>query len=106
MRGDHTYSRRSTSGSGTAASRIPNRRCRRRSGRSSDALLAYEEARRRDADAMGADPGPALRSLHAACANPVSGSGPPATGCRPRPFCRRATRRGGSGGPPVVQQTD
>ncbi|WP_327358373.1 AfsR/SARP family transcriptional regulator [Streptomyces sp. NBC_01304] len=35
-----------------------------RSGRSSDALLAYEEARSRIADAMGADPGPALRALH------------------------------------------
>ncbi|MFE6162736.1 BTAD domain-containing putative transcriptional regulator [Streptomyces sp. NPDC056486] len=35
-----------------------------RTGRSSDALLAFEEARRRIADAMGADPGPALRSLH------------------------------------------
>ncbi|MET9375922.1 BTAD domain-containing putative transcriptional regulator [Streptomyces sp. NPDC002992] len=36
-----------------------------RNGRSSDALLAYEEARRRIAEAMGADPGPALRDLHA-----------------------------------------
>ncbi|MER6996118.1 BTAD domain-containing putative transcriptional regulator [Streptomyces sp. NPDC000410] len=35
-----------------------------RSGRSSDALIAYEEARRHIADAMGADPGPALRALH------------------------------------------
>ncbi len=35
-----------------------------RSGRSSDALLAYEDARRRIADAVGADPGPALRALH------------------------------------------
>ncbi|MFD0366761.1 BTAD domain-containing putative transcriptional regulator [Streptomyces sp. NPDC059071] len=35
-----------------------------RAGRSSDALLAYEEARRRIAGAMGADPGPALRTLH------------------------------------------
>lgn len=35
-----------------------------RTGRSSDALLAFEEARHRIADAMGADPGPALRSLH------------------------------------------
>ncbi|MEV8015827.1 BTAD domain-containing putative transcriptional regulator [Streptomyces sp. NPDC086554] len=35
-----------------------------RSGRSSDALLAYEAARHRIAEAMGADPGPALRSLH------------------------------------------
>ncbi|TGB03351.1 BTAD domain-containing putative transcriptional regulator [Streptomyces sp. MZ04] len=35
-----------------------------RSGRSSDALIAYEDARHRIAEAMGADPGPALRSLH------------------------------------------
>nr|WP_308368710.1 BTAD domain-containing putative transcriptional regulator [Streptomyces sp. ISL-36] len=35
-----------------------------RDGRSSDALLAYEEARGRIAEAMGADPGPALRTLH------------------------------------------
>lgn len=35
-----------------------------RNGRSSDALLAYEEARGRIAEAMGADPGPALRALH------------------------------------------
>ncbi|MGW7070243.1 AfsR/SARP family transcriptional regulator [Streptomyces sp. NPDC054855] len=35
-----------------------------RTGRSSDALLAFEAARHRIADAMGADPGPALRSLH------------------------------------------
>lgn len=35
-----------------------------RSGRSVDALLAYEQARRRIADATGADPGPALRELH------------------------------------------
>ncbi|MEU8529346.1 MULTISPECIES: AfsR/SARP family transcriptional regulator [Streptomyces] len=35
-----------------------------RNGRSSDALLAYEEARRRIAETMGADPGPALRALH------------------------------------------
>ncbi|MEV5611269.1 BTAD domain-containing putative transcriptional regulator [Streptomyces sp. NPDC052225] len=35
-----------------------------RSGRSSDALLAYEDARRRIADAVGADPGPAPRAQH------------------------------------------
>ncbi|MGW0812935.1 AfsR/SARP family transcriptional regulator [Streptomyces viridiviolaceus] len=36
-----------------------------RTGRPSDALAAYESARQRLAEAMGADPGPALRSLHA-----------------------------------------
>ncbi len=35
-----------------------------RSGRSSDALLAYEDARRRIAERIGSDPGPALRELH------------------------------------------
>ncbi|GGL86328.1 hypothetical protein GCM10010129_32500 [Streptomyces fumigatiscleroticus] len=35
-----------------------------RTGRPTDALTAYEGARRRLAEAMGADPGPALRSLH------------------------------------------
>lgn len=36
-----------------------------RTGRPADALTVYEEARRRLADAMGVDPGPGLRSLHA-----------------------------------------
>ncbi|GAA2429884.1 AfsR/SARP family transcriptional regulator [Streptomyces glaucus] len=36
-----------------------------RAGRPADALTAYEAARRRLAEAMGTDPGPALRSLHA-----------------------------------------
>jgi DNA-binding SARP family transcriptional activator len=36
-----------------------------RLGRPSDALTAYEGARQRLAEAMGVDPGPALRSLHA-----------------------------------------
>ncbi|WP_328369587.1 AfsR/SARP family transcriptional regulator [Streptomyces sp. NBC_00457] len=35
-----------------------------RTGRPTDALTAYEAARQRLAEAMGADPGPALRSLH------------------------------------------
>lgn len=36
-----------------------------RTGRPTDALVAYEGVRQRLAEAVGADPGPALRSLHA-----------------------------------------
>ncbi|NUS14315.1 MAG: AfsR/SARP family transcriptional regulator, partial [Streptomyces sp.] len=37
----------------------------RAAGRTADALVAYEEARRALADTLGADPGPELRALHA-----------------------------------------
>ncbi|MCS0601541.1 winged helix-turn-helix domain-containing protein [Streptomyces sp. LP11] len=41
-------------------------RALRDTGRSADALAAYEAARRTLADALGADPGPELRALHEA----------------------------------------
>ncbi|MEV0526590.1 BTAD domain-containing putative transcriptional regulator [Streptomyces sp. NPDC050439] len=40
-------------------------RALRAAGRGADALAAYENARRTLADALGADPGPELRALHA-----------------------------------------
>ncbi|MEU1519348.1 BTAD domain-containing putative transcriptional regulator [Streptomyces sp. NPDC005811] len=40
-------------------------RALRDTGRTADALAAYESARRTLADALGADPGPELRALHA-----------------------------------------
>ncbi|NYI05824.1 AfsR/SARP family transcriptional regulator [Allostreptomyces psammosilenae] len=59
-------------------------RALRDSGRSADALTAWEEARRRLADELGADPGPELRRLHREllAAPPAAGgdAGDPAAG--------------------------
>ncbi|MEV6758371.1 BTAD domain-containing putative transcriptional regulator [Streptomyces sp. NPDC051214] len=49
-------------------------RALRAAGRGADALAAYENARRTLADALGADPGPELRALHAELLDPEGGS--------------------------------
>ncbi|WP_101389312.1 BTAD domain-containing putative transcriptional regulator [Streptomyces sp. TLI_146] len=46
-------------------------RALRAEGRTADALLAYESARRTLADALGADPGPELAALHQELLNPA-----------------------------------
>ncbi|MFF6802301.1 BTAD domain-containing putative transcriptional regulator [Streptomyces sp. NPDC012616] len=56
-------------------------RALRDSGRSADALAAYETARRTLADGLGADPGPHLRALHAELLNPDDRE--PAHGAKP-----------------------
>ncbi|MEV8318122.1 BTAD domain-containing putative transcriptional regulator [Streptomyces sp. NPDC059900] len=48
-------------------------RALRAAGRGADALAAYENARRVLADALGADPGPELRALHAELLDPDAG---------------------------------
>ncbi|MFD7627707.1 BTAD domain-containing putative transcriptional regulator, partial [Streptomyces sp. NPDC059851] len=54
-------------------------RALRDSGRAAEALAAYEEVRQDLADRLGTDPGPALRTLHAALLLPSAGpSGAPA----------------------------
>ncbi|WP_052398313.1 BTAD domain-containing putative transcriptional regulator [Streptomyces sp. NRRL F-5123] len=63
----------------------------RATGRTADALVAYEEARETLADVLGADPGPELRALHADLLRqgeePAPGSTrrPPEAPDRPRP---------------------
>ncbi|MFF1699282.1 BTAD domain-containing putative transcriptional regulator [Streptomyces sp. NPDC058257] len=47
-------------------------RALRDAGRGADALAAYESARRTLADALGADPGPELRALHAQLLDPAA----------------------------------
>ncbi|MGW6062826.1 AfsR/SARP family transcriptional regulator [Streptomyces sp. NPDC055189] len=47
-------------------------RALRDAGRGADALAAYETARRTLADALGADPGPELRMLHAELLDPAA----------------------------------
>ncbi|MFD0551816.1 BTAD domain-containing putative transcriptional regulator [Streptomyces rectiviolaceus] len=51
-------------------------RALRDAGRGADALAAYENARRTLADALGADPGPELRALHAQLLDPALGVEP------------------------------
>ncbi|MFG2876354.1 ATP-binding protein [Streptomyces sp. NPDC048337] len=50
--------------------RAQHLRALRAAGRTADALAAYERARRTLADALGTDPGPELRTLHAELLNP------------------------------------
>ncbi|MET9884749.1 BTAD domain-containing putative transcriptional regulator [Streptomyces sp. NPDC006430] len=57
-------------------------RALRAAGRSADALAAYERTRRTLADALGADPGPELSSLHAELLQPAPPA--PAGNLRPR----------------------
>ncbi|MBD0744047.1 BTAD domain-containing putative transcriptional regulator [Streptomyces sp. CBMA152] len=57
-------------------------RALRAEGRTADALLAYESARRTLADALGADPGPELTQLHQELLNPPAAA--PVGNLRPR----------------------
>ncbi|MEY2249266.1 BTAD domain-containing putative transcriptional regulator [Streptomyces sp. BF23-18] len=50
-------------------------RALRETGRSADALAAYEDVRRALTDGLGADPGPELRDLHAALLDPRDAHG-------------------------------
>ncbi|WP_430393155.1 AfsR/SARP family transcriptional regulator [Actinacidiphila reveromycinica] len=59
-------------------------RALRASGRSADALVAYEEARTVLADTLGADPGPELRALHTELLRPPEPDGPTAGDARHR----------------------
>ncbi|MFJ4849715.1 MULTISPECIES: BTAD domain-containing putative transcriptional regulator [unclassified Streptomyces] len=47
-------------------------RALREAGRTADALVAYEDVRRELAEALGADPGPELRALHAELLAPAT----------------------------------
>ncbi|MFG2149415.1 ATP-binding protein [Streptomyces sp. NPDC048696] len=59
-------------------------RALRAEGRTADALLAYESARRTLADALGADPGPELAKLHQELLNPPEATPAPVGNLRPR----------------------
>ncbi|WP_307652914.1 BTAD domain-containing putative transcriptional regulator [Streptomyces sp. DSM 42143] len=60
-------------------------RALRDTGRTAEALAAYEDVRRLLADRLGADPGPELRSLHGRLLNP----GPPDGSTGPMPSAGR-----------------
>ncbi|MFJ6832840.1 AfsR/SARP family transcriptional regulator [Streptomyces sp. NPDC091209] len=81
-------------------------RALRETGRRADALAAYEKVRRGLMDGLGADPGPELRSLHAALLDPPEGREPQG----PRPGTGGAVSSGpaaglGSGDPSRAQRT-
>ncbi|MER7717154.1 BTAD domain-containing putative transcriptional regulator [Streptomyces flaveolus] len=72
-------------------------RALRDTGRTAEALAAYEGVRRLLADRLGADPGPELRALHGELLNPTRAAG----GSAAHPGSRRppgATHRAGSAG--------
>lgn len=70
-----------------------------RSGRSADALAAYEEFRRRLDDELGADPGPQLRRLHARILQQDPElMGPPRTPSGPPPNATGGSAGGSAGG--------
>ncbi|KFG75832.1 AfsR/SARP family transcriptional regulator [Streptomyces mutabilis] len=60
-------------------------RALRDTGRTAEALAAYEDVRRLLADRLGADPGPELRALHGQLLNP----GPPESSTGPAPSAGR-----------------
>ncbi|WP_225636328.1 AfsR/SARP family transcriptional regulator [Streptomyces solaniscabiei] len=72
-------------------------RALRDTGRTAEALAAYEGVRRLLADRLGTDPGPELRALHGELLDPTRAAG----GSAAHPGSRRfpgATHRAGSGG--------
>ncbi|MET8900660.1 BTAD domain-containing putative transcriptional regulator [Streptomyces sp. NPDC004538] len=65
-------------------------RALRDTGRTAEALAAYEAVRHLLADRLGTDPGPELRALHAELLAPGERATPPAPGGRPVPGDRPA----------------
>ncbi|MFF0516840.1 BTAD domain-containing putative transcriptional regulator [Streptomyces sp. NPDC004250] len=65
-------------------------RALRDTGRTAEALAAYEAVRHLLADRLGTDPGPELRALHAELLAPGERATPPAPGGRPAPGDRPA----------------
>ncbi|WP_122620422.1 BTAD domain-containing putative transcriptional regulator [Streptomyces sp. Tu 4128] len=66
-------------------------RALRDTGRTAEALAAYEAVRHLLADRLGTDPGPELRALHAELLAPGERATPPAPGGRPAPGDRPAS---------------